>query len=59
MVEVTSLPHTSCKKLVDRFGMDAMQLVNSPLSKELCLRGINTRVVETGKIRLGDTIAKQ
>jgi len=59
MVEVTSLPHTSCKKFVDRFGMDAMQLVNSPLGKELCLRGINTRVVEAGKIRLGDTIAKQ
>ena len=51
--------HTSCKKFVDRFGMDAMQFVNSPLGKGLCLRGINTRVVETGKIRLGDTIAKQ
>jgi len=39
--------------------MDAMQFVNSPVGKELCLRGINTRVVKAGKIRLGDTIAKQ
>ena len=58
-VEVTPLPHTGCKKFVERFGMDAMQFVNSPVGKELCLRGINARVVKAGKIRLGDTIAKQ
>ncbi len=58
LIEVTAEPHTGCKKFVERFGMDAMTFVNSPEGKKLCLRGINTRVVEAGTIRPGDTITK-
>ena len=55
-LEVTSLPHTGCEKFVSRFGLDAMKFVNSPLGRELCLRGINAKVVRPGTIRAGDRV---
>jgi MOSC domain-containing protein len=54
VIEVTAQPHTGCQKFVARFGLDAMLFVNSPLRKELNLRGINARVVQAGVIRAGD-----
>ena len=59
VVEVTSQPHTGCRKFVERFGMDAMKFVNSPAGKQLHLRGINARVVQPGVIRVGDLVRKQ
>ena len=58
-VEVTAVPHTGCKKFVERFGMDAMDFVNTAEGQKLCLRGINTRVVKAGTIRRGDVVIKQ
>lgn len=58
VLEVTAPPHTGCQKFVARFGMDAMKFVNSPVGKELCLRGINARVVQGGVIRVGETVRK-
>jgi hypothetical protein len=58
VIEVTDLPHTGCKKFLSRFGVEAMKFVNSPLGRELCLRGINARVVEPGVIRVGDVVKK-
>jgi hypothetical protein len=58
MLEVSSLPHTGCAKFVERFGLDAMKFVNSPVGRALCLRGINARVVKSGPIRTGDVARK-
>jgi hypothetical protein len=58
LLEVTSQPHTGCQKFVARFGLEAMQFVNSPLGKELHLRGINAKVVQEGVIRVGDVARK-
>lgn len=58
VLEVTPLPHTGCHKFVSRFGVDAMKFVNSEVGKELCLRGINARVVQAGVVRLGSTAKK-
>ena len=58
VLEVSPLPHTGCQKFVARFGLDAMKFVNSPLGKELCLRGINARVIQGGVIRVGETARK-
>ncbi len=58
VIEVTDQPHTGCKKFVARFGMDAMKFVNSPLGRQLHLRGINARVVQAGSVRAGDTARK-
>jgi len=57
-IEVTSIPHTGCKKFVARFGKDAVKFVNSPVGKQLHLRGINAKVVQPGTIRVGDTVRK-
>ncbi|MEM7052870.1 MAG: MOSC domain-containing protein [Acidobacteriota bacterium] len=57
-IEVTPMPHTGCKKFVERFGMDAMRWISSPRGRALNLRGINAAVVRPGKVRVGDAIAK-
>ena len=58
VIEVTALPHLGCHKFVARFGVEAMKFVNSPLGRQLCLRGINARVVQSGEISLGDVARK-
>ena len=59
VVEVTPTPHTGCKKFVERFGVDAMKFVNSsPQGKQLRLRGVNTKVVQNGAVRVGDLAKK-
>lgn len=59
VIEVTPPPHLGCKKFVARFGLDAMKFVNSPVGRELQLRGINAKVVRGGRIRVGDLLQKQ
>ena len=59
VLEVTAQPHTGCRKFSDRFGVDALKFVNSPVGKQLHLRGINTRVVHPGAIRVGDVVRKE
>ncbi len=58
VVEITSLPHTGCKKFTTRFGLDAVKFVNSPLGRELRLRGVNAKVVQAGSIRVADVVRK-
>jgi hypothetical protein len=58
VIEVTPQPHTGCGKFVSRFGVDAMKFVNSPLGRQLRLRGLNAKVVTPGVIRVGDVIRK-
>jgi hypothetical protein len=57
VIEVTNQPHNGCKKFVARFGLDAMKFVNSPVGKQLRLRGINAKVVQPGVIRVGDIVS--
>ncbi len=58
IIQVTDQPHTGCKKFVERFGLDAMKFVNSPLGRQHNLRGINAKVVQAGTIRVGDIATK-
>ncbi len=58
VVEITSLPHTGCKKFTTRFGSDAVKFVHSPLGRELRLRGVNARVLQAGSVRVGDVVRK-
>lgn len=58
VLEVTNQPHTGCRKFSARFGPDALRFVNSPLGKQLHLRGINAKVVQPGEIRIGDVAKK-
>lgn len=58
VIEVTAVPHTGCKKFLERFGEDAVKLVNSDRGKALRLRGLNAKVVQAGVIRVGDVAKK-
>lgn len=58
VIQVTKEPHTGCKKFVERFGADALKFLNTPIGKQLNLRGINAKVVQPGVIRTGDTVRK-
>ena len=58
VIEVTDEPHTGCKKFAMRYGTDATKFVNSREGKRLHLRGINTRVVQAGRIQVGDAVKK-
>lgn len=58
VLEVTAAPHLGCGKFSRRFGVDALKLVNSEVGRGLRLRGVNTRVVEPGRIATGDRVRK-
>jgi MOSC domain-containing protein YiiM len=38
--------------------VDALKFVNSPLGKQLHLRGINAKVLQSGVVRVGDVVKK-
>jgi MOSC domain-containing protein YiiM len=56
VIEVSAQPHTGCAKFSQRFGREALRFVNSPVGRQLKLRGINARVVVAGTVRVGDAI---
>ncbi len=58
IIEITPKPHNGCRKFVERFGLEAMLFVNSPVGKHFHLRGIYAKVVQSGEIRVGDKINK-
>ena len=58
IIEVTSQPHTGCKKFMARFGLDALKFVSTPEGKERRMRGMYARVVEGGPVRVGDRVQK-
>jgi MOSC domain-containing protein YiiM len=58
VIEVTAQPHTGCKQFAARFGKDAVKVVNSPVGKQLRLRGLNAKVARPGVIRVGDLAKK-
>jgi len=58
VLEITEHPHNGCKKFSQRYGVDAVNFVHSPIGKELRLRGIYAKVVQDGKISVADTVRK-
>ena len=58
VIEVTPPPHTGCNKFVARFGLEALKFVNSELGRELRLRGLNAKVIQSGTVRTGDEARK-
>jgi MOSC domain-containing protein YiiM len=58
VIEITDQPHRGCAKFAARFGADALRFVNSAVGRELNLRGVNAKVVEAGRVTVGDTVRK-
>lgn len=59
VLEITAEPHLGCGKFSKRFGVDALKFVNSEVGRELRLRGVNARVVQPGRVAIGDPVRKQ
>src|SRR5580693_5986566 len=58
VLRVSEAPHTGCAKFIERFGTEAIRFVNSRIGRRLRLRGMNTRIVVPGTVRLGDLAVK-
>jgi hypothetical protein len=58
VIEITAMPHTGCGKFARRFGVEALKFVNSPVGRELNMRGRNARVVSAGTVQKGDTVSR-
>lgn len=53
LVEVTAEPHNGCAKFHQRFGAAALRFVNQSVTRELNLRGIYWRVIQSGEVWVG------
>jgi len=58
VVEITVKPHRGCAKFAARFGTDALRLANSEVGLALNLRGRNARVIQSGRVRVGDDVVR-
>ena len=58
ILEVTEEENNGCKKFAERYGVDAVRFACSSIGRDLHLRGIFAKVVQDGKISVGDTIKK-
>ena len=59
VLRVSEAPHTGCAKFIERFGTEAIRFVNSRIGRRLRLRGMNTRIVVPGTVRVGDLAVKK
>ena len=58
LIEVSDQPHLGCEKFSARFGDVARAFANAPEGTAVNFRGINTRVVRSGTVRVGDAVEK-
>ncbi len=58
VIEISAHPHTGCKKFSERFGKGAIRFVNSKEGRSLNHRGVNAKVITSGKITAGDKIIR-
>lgn len=58
VIEVSDQPHLGCEKFSARFGKVAREFANSAEGTAVNFRGINTRVVQSGTVRVGDSVRK-
>src|SRR5262252_7308019 len=58
LIEVSDQPHLGCEKFSARFGDAARAFANAPEGTAVNFRGINTRVVRSGTVRVGDAVEK-
>ena len=59
VLEITDTPHNGCDSFIRRYGRDACLFVNTGEGKRLRLRGIYGRVVQDGRVSVGDVVRKQ
>lgn len=58
VIEVSDKPHTGCEKFASRFGAEALRFVNTGVGRGARFRGVNTFVVQSGEVSVGDSVLK-
>jgi MOSC domain-containing protein YiiM len=58
VIEITAVPHNGCESFIARYGRDACLFVNTGEGRRLRLRGIYGRVVQDGRVSVGDAVCK-
>ena len=58
IVELTAAPHTGCVKFASRFGHDALRFVSGAEAMQQRRRGANAKIIQSGKICVGDVVRK-
>ena len=58
LLEITEVPHNGCKFFAERYGKPAVVFVNGKVGRPHRLRGIYARVVQDGKVTVGDKVVK-
>jgi hypothetical protein len=58
VIEVSDKPHTGCDKFASRFGAEALRFVNTGVGRDARFRGVNTFVVLSGEVNVGDSVVK-
>jgi len=56
VVEISTAPHVACDKFIERFGADALKFTNCLEGMRMRLRGVNTRVVQSGAIQVSNNV---
>jgi glutathione S-transferase len=56
VLEITAHPHLGCRKLMARFGPDALRWINAKPDRALRRRGVYARIVTGGTIQRGDSV---
>ena len=58
VLEITSVPHRGCAKYRARFGDEALRFINTDEGRRMNLRGIYTKILQAGRVRVGDVLKK-
>ncbi len=58
VIEITAVSHLGCASFAECYGRSAVVFVNARKGRSLRLRGVYARVVEDGRVTVGDRVVK-
>jgi len=58
VIEITAIKHAGCASFAKHYGQSAVVFVNARKGSALRLRGVYARVVEDGRVTVGDRVVK-
>ncbi len=58
VIEITTVKHAGCASFAEHYGLSAVVFVNARKGSALRLSGVYARVVEDGRVTVGDRVVK-